>query len=179
MAGEEDEDYKDPALKNFNRTAFITKDVVKETATGGLMGAVIGAVAAAAFVAIFAALAIAATGPIGIVASFLGLASGVAAPLTGGLLLGAATTGALWGGGIGALVKGGMAVSNTEDRAAAEEERIITKSQQMDMRRQRMEAMEQRRDMQRVALERQTQMIRGSNPNQTLPVGRSGEMQLN
>ena len=164
-----DDEYKDPALKHFNRGMFMAKNTVMETIKGALMGALIGAVLFGVGVAVLGAVGVAATGPIGVVLGAFGLASGAASGIVMPVIMGAAATGALWGAGIGATTKGLMAAGSANEAADSEEERLITKSQQNEMRRNRMVALEQRRDAQKAALDRQTMAMHGANPNHALP----------
>jgi len=171
------DDYKDPALKHFNRTSFIAKNTVIETIKGAAMGALIGAVIFAVFAAAIPLLGLAAIPVVGpILASataFMGLTGGLGA----GVLAGAAATGALWGGGIGALAKGGMALSNANEIADNKEELIIQKTQNFDLNQRRMAAIktQQARTMQKGALDSQTAMLRAPNVG---PQGRQGSMQM-
>ena len=168
MSGDDD-DFKDPALKHFNRGTFIAKNTVMETAKGALMGALIGA-------AVMGALALA--GPVlmtlgipyvGPLLLGLGITTGTAGAIIGPAVLAAATGGALWGGGLGAVIKGALSLGSANEAADGEEERLITKGQQNEMRRERATAMEQRRDMQKAALGQQSMMMAGQNPNMSLP----------
>jgi hypothetical protein len=170
-----DDDYQDPALKSFNRTGFQVKHVVGKTLMGGLIGALIGAAIAVAFVALIPL----AAGPIGMAVSAVAGALGLAVPGVGAViapfLIHAAITGAMLGGGVGAVINGAISMGNAGEAADDEEQRLITKSRQTELRRQAAEAMEQRRDMQAAAMQQQTMAMRGANPNQSLPsVGGGG-----
>lgn len=161
---QDDEEFKDPALKHFNRGTFVVKNTVMETLKGAVIGALVGGVIFGVLAATGGLLALATIPVVGpLIAAAVGL-SGVGT----GAVLSAAMTGAMWGAGLGAAGTGIMAVSHAQESADDEEQRLITKNQQLAMRRQRAEAMEQRRDLQRMALQQQT-MGMHHNPNQALP----------
>jgi len=179
------DDYKDPALKNFNRPAFMAKNTVMETLKGALVGALIGAAIALAFVV---AVPLIVGGPIGAgvvaAAGALGLSVPAASAIIAPFLIHTAVVGALLGGGLGAVVKGGLGLSNASEAADSEEERLTAKGQQMEAlhqnteaRRQRTEAIEQRNQT-KLAMDGQTQMLRGANPNQALPRRGAGAMEM-
>lgn len=163
-----EEGFRDPALKNFSRTAFIAKNVVKETAMGGVMGGLIGGAAFAAGSVALGGIAAASLGPVGWLLGSVGLLSGAATPVVTSIVSSAAMTGAMWGAGIGATVKGAMALGNASELADGEEERLVTKSQQAEMRRNRVLAIERQRDRQAVAMHR-TDPAHGANMNHALP----------
>jgi hypothetical protein len=166
-----EEDYKDPALKSYNRKTFMVKNTVMETLKGALVGALIGAAVLGA-ITMIAPFLLPVIGPVLGLGGLAGMATGtIGVPA---LLTAAVTNGALMGGALGGAIKGGLALSNAGEAADGEEERLITKAQQNEMRKQRQMVLEQRRDMQKAALERQAMV---QNPNMNLPM-RGGDRGL-
>ena len=173
MQDQDDQDaYKDPALKHFSRPAFMAKHVVKEAAMGGLMGALIGAAVFAVAVVAFGGFLAVALGPVGWILGGVTVASGGVTAA----VVAAATAGAMWGGTIGATIKGAMGISGLGDAADSEEQRLIAKYDQEQHRAARSEAIQQQRAAQRAALSAQTADIRGPGLMQGLPRGRGEQM---
>ena len=139
MSNDDDDNYKEPALKHFSRPAFMAKNTVMETLKGALTGALIGA-------AIFAALVVALPIVVAFIPGFGPLAAGamallgVSTGLGASVLAGAAIHGAMIGGGLGAVTKGALSLGGASEAADDEEMRLITKAQQSDMRQQRVAA---------------------------------------
>lgn len=171
---EEDVSYgKHPALRNFSRFGFMAKHVMKGMLKWGLVGAVagIGLVVGASIMGI-------ASG--GIIAPILFLAAHL--PIIGDLikaggaeigstLLSAGGWAAAGGGILGAVIGGIVAMSSASEAADAEEDRLVAKYEQQQARKERMIALERRRDEQRYAMERQAEMMRGPS-RQQVPYGR-------
>jgi hypothetical protein len=170
---------KHPALRNFNRTAFMAKHVIKGVLKWGAIGAV-AAVAAAAAASLFAAYTLVAS-PIGMVVGAITAVAAAVIPGVGGgiasagsefALSGALMTGA-GGGLIGAAIGGIVAISNVSEAADAEEDRLVAKFEQKEARKDRMLALERRRDEQKFAMERQSESMRGG-PGVQVPRGKPG-----
>ena len=120
-----------PALKKFNRLVFQTKEFFKETFSGAAKGAMIGAVALPA-VAFVATAAIA--GPFTVPAAGLMAWAGLNTNWGAATLIAGAMKGALIGGAIGGGIKGVSALTNGDELADDEEQRLVSKyqrSQQM------------------------------------------------
>ncbi len=156
---------KHPALRNFNRTGFIVKHVIKSALKWGAIGALAG-VAAVAFASLAATismgwLAIPVVAALGVFAPEWAAAQGTS------FAVGAATTTAMVGGAVGAAVGALVSISSAGEAADAEEDRLVAKYEQMESRRERMSALEKRRDEQRFAMERQSQAMKG--PGMQIP----------
>ena len=173
---------KHPALRNFNRMAFMTQHVVKNTLKWGAIGAVagVGALAAMALGALIVTAPISA--PVGILSVLLSkvpligdaigwIAGGVVGTaFSGGIYMAAA--GAVIGAAAGAIV----GISGASEAADAEEDRLVAKFEQAEARRDRMAALERRRDEQRFAMENQEIAMRS--PNLQIPRGRAAQQRL-
>ena len=169
---------KHPALRNFDRMGFMTQHVVKNTLKWGAIGAV-AAIAAAAAVSVSTA---AAVGWWLLPIALIGAGINAVAP-TG--WLGGQASGFAWstvatvapvGGLIGAAVGGIVALSGVSEAADAEEDRLVAKFEQAEARRDRMAALERRRDEQRFAMENQEIALRS--PNLQIPRGRAAQQRL-
>jgi len=160
---------KHPALRNFNRTGFMVKHVIKGLLKWGAIGVVAG-------VAATIAMGVATAMSMGWVATPLVLLAGYIIPGVKDVGQGFAlsTTGYLGaaGGIIGAAVGGIVALSGASEAADAEEDRLVAKYEQGEARRDRMAALERRRDEQRYAMEQQEYAMRG--PGMQIPRGRPG-----
>jgi hypothetical protein len=162
---------KHPALRNFNRTGFMVRHVAKAVLKWGAIGAV-AAVAGAAV------MTMAAAWMGGIVTAIAAVASVIFPELrTLGAEFGINTAmySAAGGGIIGAAVGGIVAISGVSEAADAEEDRLVAKYEQQEARRERMMALERRRDEQRYAMERQAESMRGPGAQLSLPRGRQGQ----
>jgi|GEM_PF-3680766 len=172
---------KHPALKNFNRTGFIMKHVL----FGLLKGAAIGAVAGIGAAIAMSFMTLAAGGWVtGLVVGLgallrnvpiVGDLIGAGAGEVGGFALQAGGVLALSGAGIGAAVMGIMSMSSASAAADAEEDKLVAKYEQQQARKERMVALEQRRDQQRAAMEQQAAGVRS--PNMQIPYGRQQRQQ--
>lgn len=165
---------KHPALRNFNRTLFMAKHVFKGVLKWGAIGAVAGAVATGVG-SLYMAMAVGGKGiGLGVLARYLPYGLGNFAKdlegdaLAGALQLGAGVAGVAGAGG--ALIGGALSFSGASAAADDEEDRLVAKYEQAQERKQRMAALERRRDEQRYAMEKQGMAMR--NPNQQLPMGK-------
>jgi len=167
---------KHPALKNFNRTAFQAKFILKKTLKFAAIGAVVGlggaaglAVASLAAGGIWTPIVGAATYALSFipgVGSFIGTHLG---GMAGTVAMAAGGAGGLVGAGLGAI----SSFSDASEAADAEEDRLIARFEQSQARQERMEALASRRDQQARALERQGSAMR--NPNMSIPRGRPAQ----
>lgn len=160
---------KHPALRNFNRTAFMAKHVIKGALKWGAIAAVAG-VAAVGAMSIFAGLQLGIFAPI-----IAAVAYFIPEVATAGKELALSTLGSAAGGGglIGAAVGGIVAISGASEAADAEEDRLVAKFEQKEARKDRMLALERRRDEQKFAMERQSESMRGG-PGAQVPRGKPG-----
>jgi len=165
-----------PALKNFNRTQFMTQYVVKNTMKWGAIaaGAGLAASAGAAVVGLasggiwtWVGVAMTQAPVIGWLVSSMASGLGSAALAIG---IGVVTTAAVAGLAIGGAVSAGKA----SDAANAEEDRLVAKYEQQEARRDRMAALERRRDEQRFAMEKQGYAM--TQPGHHIPKGRQVDM---
>ena len=171
---------KHPALRNFNRTGFMVKHVIKGVLKWGAIGAV-AAMAAAAAATLFASYTLIAS-PIGLVVGALTAAASFFIPGVGaavgeqalGFGINTAMLSAAGGGIVGAAVGGIVAISGASEAADAEEDRLVAKYEQQEARKERMIALERRRDEQRYAMERQAESMRGPGAQVSLPRGKQG-----
>jgi hypothetical protein len=170
---------KHPALRNFNRTGFMVKHVLKGVLKWGAIGAV-AAVAAAAAATLFASYALVTSGVGAIVGVLAAVFSGLSSDFASGLgsigkdfALSTAMYSAAGGGIIGAAIGGIVSISNVTEAANAEEDRLVAKYEQQEARKDRMIALERRRDEQKFAMERQSESMRGG-PGVQVPRGKHG-----
>lgn len=175
MARDDEDDVsysKHPALRNFNRTGFMIKHTLKTALKWGAIGLVAGAGAmlAGALAGIWTAGG--ATIGIGYILSKIPVVGDFlkeAASGVGGDILTAGTYvlgGAGIIGGVAGLVVG---MSNASAAADAEEDRLVAKFEQAQARKDRLAALERRRDQQAMAMERQASM---QAPGVQIPYGR-------
>ncbi len=157
-----------PALKNHSRIASQAKHVLGGGFKGGLIGAGVGAAAFAGVATLVGGMTVVALGPVGWIASAVGLASGAGGLVTSAIGS-AALAGAGYGGAIGATGGGLLALSSASDAADTEEDKIVNKFHMAKQRSGMLASLHQARDRQKAAMMR---MDEGMNPNRGLPQGR-------
>lgn len=160
---------KHPALKKFNRMGFMVKHVLKGVLKWGAIGAIAG-VAMAAAATLMAGIAGGILTPIVALAAYFIPALGEV-----GKDMALTTLGYAGGGGaiVGAAVGGIIAITGASEAADAEEDRLVAKYEQQEARKERMLALERRRDEQKFAMEKQSMAMRGG-PGTQIPRGKPG-----
>lgn len=171
MSADDDNMPEHPALKNYSPAQERAKHTLKSAVGGALKGAMIGA-------AVLGGIVLVATAMLGLSVAaipFIGvpLAGAAAYFGSGGILAalgGAALTGAMWGGGLGAAIGGVKGAMDSQDAADDEADRRIAAYERREVREERMAMVQQRREQQRLAMAQQAQSM-GLTPGLNLPFG--------
>lgn len=161
MSEEYDDQPDHPALKNFNRPIAMVKHVVSKALKWAAVGAIVGGVALALVPGVAGGLATALTSIIPPLGAWVGSVGGSAA-LTSGVV------GMTWGVVAGGLMGALGSIATAGDAADDEQERAISNFERGEARAERMQALEQRRKLQAIAMARQEQEL-GLSPGYTPP----------
>ena len=160
---------KHPGLRNFNRVGYMITKSVKETIKWAAIGA-IAAVGAIAAIGLVVGWSNPVTAGLGLLASYIIPSVGAGAA---GAAITALSYAAIVGGAVGAAAGGVVAISGASEMADSEEDRRVAKFEQAEARRDRLSALERRRDEQKFAMEKQEYALR--NPNMQIPRGKAAQ----
>lgn len=169
----DDEDLEHPALKNFSEGAFTAKHVAKKTLKSGLIGAAAGGIGFGAIALMASGAALSAIPIVGPIAMALGVTTTTGMGIIGSALAGAATTGALVGGGVGSAIGLVTSGSNADDAVRDKKEEIIAQAERGEIRKERSDALQMRRAQMHAAMESQSEQMGVAQvvPQQGLPQG--------